>query len=65
MSATVRTSERAGGGTARYERSIGVRGDTIVEVSLAISSDGPAGVAARDMAKRAVEAMLEKVAEPN
>jgi PknH-like extracellular domain len=65
MSATVNTGDRAGDDTARYERAIGVRGDTIVEVSLAISSDGPAGVAARGMAKRAVDTMLAKVAEPN
>lgn len=65
MSATVRTSERAGGGTARYERSIGVRGDAIVEVSLAIPTDGPTVAAARDMATRAVEVMLDKVGRPN
>ncbi|BBY52552.1 sensor domain-containing protein [Mycolicibacterium arabiense] len=65
MSATVRTGERAGGGTARYERSIGVRGDAIVEVSLAIPTDGPTVAAARDMATRAVEVMLDKVGRPN
>jgi hypothetical protein len=65
MSATVRTGGPTGGDAARYERSIGFRGDTIVEVSLAISSDGSAGVAARDMATRTVEAMLEKVGRPN
>jgi len=40
VSATVRTRQRPGGAQTRYERALGVRDATLVEVSLAVTPDG-------------------------
>ena len=59
LSATVRTRARPDGPPALYERSIGVRADAIVEVSLAVAP----GLARQvpTPAARTVELMLDKV----
>ncbi len=60
LSATLLVSQQSlGGSTSRYQRALGVRGDTLVEVSLAVT---PAGT--RNDQPRAVavaRAMLDKV----
>jgi hypothetical protein len=60
VSATVRTRQRPGGTESRYERALGVRGRTLVEVSLAVT---PAGERLPDppaWAERIAETMLDK-----
>jgi len=60
LSATVRTRQRQGAAT-RYERALGVRGGTIVEVSLAITPEGERRPDPRGRAVRVVQVMLDKV----
>jgi hypothetical protein len=59
LSATVRTRPRQGTAT-RYERALGVRGGTIVEVSLAITPEGERRPDPRGRAVRVVQVMLDK-----
>ncbi|MDX1891312.1 sensor domain-containing protein [Mycolicibacterium sp. 050158] len=60
LSATVRTRLRPSGPSTRYERVLGVRGDTLVEVSLAITPAGERRTNPRDVAVRIAQAMLDK-----
>jgi hypothetical protein len=66
LTATVSTHQGPAGPAAHYQRALAVRGDTIVEVSLAVSdlaaSDAAGGAAGSgDDAVRAAQAMLNKV----
>lgn len=61
ISATVRTRQRPGAAASRYERALGVRGDTIVEVSLAITPAGERQPDPRGRAVRVVQVMLDTV----
>ena len=61
VSATVRTRQRPSAAASRYERVLGVRGDAIVEVSLAITPLGERQPDARGRAVRVAQAMLAKV----
>lgn len=60
LSATVRTQQRPRGAPSRYERVLGVRGDAIVEVSLAITPAGERRPDPRGRAVRAARLMLGK-----
>jgi hypothetical protein len=60
LSATVRTHGGAGVQAAVYERALGVRADTIVEVSLAITPKGERQTLPT-LATRVVQLMLDKV----
>jgi PknH-like extracellular domain len=61
LTAAVSTRQGPAAPVSHYRRALAVRGDTIVEVSLAVSDaeDGRAG--SRDDAARAAQAMLDKV----
>jgi hypothetical protein len=59
LSATLRTRPRPNGPTSIYQRVLGVRSDTIVEVSLAVTAEAESGSAAR--AAAVARAMLDKV----
>jgi len=61
LSATARTHGRTNVQAATYERAIGVRADTIVEVSLAITPQGERRPTAPTPAVRLVQVMLDKV----
>jgi hypothetical protein len=61
VSATVRTRQRPIAAASRYERVLGMRGDAIVEVSLAITPIGERQPDARGRAVRIALAMLAKV----
>jgi hypothetical protein len=61
LSATARTHGRTNVQAATYERAIGVRADTIVEVSLAITPQGERQPTAPTPAVRLVQVMLDKV----
>ena len=64
LSATVTTTQGTNSPPVHYERAVGVRGDTIAEVSLAVALGAGNGSPARtddQQAVRAVEAMLAKV----
>ena len=61
LSATARTRGRTNVQAATYERAIGVRADTIVEVSLAITPQGERQPTAPTPAVRLVQVMLDKV----
>jgi hypothetical protein len=58
LSATVRTHQRPGAAASRYERVLGVHGDAIVEVSLAVTPQGERQRTPRDPAVRIAELML-------
>jgi hypothetical protein len=60
LSATVRTHQRPSAATSRYERALGVRGNTVVEVSLAITPTGERQPDPRGGAVRVAELMLNK-----
>ncbi|MBJ7338879.1 sensor domain-containing protein [Mycolicibacterium sp.] len=60
VSATVRTRQRPGAAESRYERALGVRGRTVVEVSLAITPTGEKQPDPRAAAVRVAELMLDK-----
>ena len=61
LSATVRTHPSSDAPNQRYERALGVRGTTIVEVSLAITAGGDRQLTPRGQAARVAQAMLDKV----
>jgi hypothetical protein len=61
LSATARTHGRTNVQAATYGRAIGVRADTIVEVSLAITPQGERQPTAPTPAVRLVRVMLDKV----
>jgi hypothetical protein len=61
LSATVVTELPPAVGRSHYERALGVRGDTIAEISLAVTAAGDRRGDVRAKAVRAVEAVLEKV----
>ena len=61
LSATARNHGRTNGQAATYERAIGVRADTILEVSLAITPRGEGQPTAPTPAVRLVQVMLDKV----
>jgi hypothetical protein len=60
LSATVRTHQLPSAATSRYERALGVRGDALVEVSLAITPEGERQPDPRASAVRVAEVMLDK-----
>ncbi|BDX31391.1 sensor domain-containing protein [Mycobacterium antarcticum] len=60
VSATVRTTQRPNAPASRYERALGVRGDALVEVSLAITSTGEGQADPQAAAVRIVESILAK-----
>ena len=60
VSATVRTRQRPGGTETRYERALGVRKGTLVEVSLAVTPSGERQPDPRAWAVRIAETMLDK-----
>jgi hypothetical protein len=60
LSATVRTHELPSTATSRYERAVGVRGNTLVEASLAVTAAGERGPDPRAGATRVAELMLDK-----
>ena len=60
VSATIRTRQRPGGTESRYERALGVRDGTLVEVSLAITPAGERQPDPRAWAVRIAETMLGK-----
>jgi hypothetical protein len=59
LSATLHTRPGPNGPTSLYQRVLGVRADTIVEVSLAVTPNGERGSAAR--AAAVAQAMIDKV----
>ncbi|HVQ52521.1 MAG TPA: sensor domain-containing protein [Mycobacterium sp.] len=61
LSATARTHGGTNVQAATYERAIGVRADTIVEVSLAVTPQGERRPTPPTPAVRLVQAMLDKV----
>ena len=61
LTATVSTRRASGAGASRYERALAVRGDAIVEVSLAVSVAAGERADSRDAATRAAQAMSNKV----
>ena len=61
LSATARTHGPTNVQAATYERAIGVRADTIVEVSLAVTPQGERQPTAPAPAVRLVQVMLDKV----
>jgi hypothetical protein len=60
VSATVRTRQRPGGAESRYERALGVRDGTLVEVSLAVTPAGERQPDPRAWSVRIAETMLDK-----
>lgn len=60
VSATVRTRQRPGGTQTRYERALGVRDGTLVEVSLAVTPAGERQPDSRAWAVGIAETMLDK-----
>ena len=60
VSATVRTTQRPGGAESVYERALGVRGGTVVEVSLAVTPAGERQPDPRGWAVRIAQTMLGK-----
>jgi hypothetical protein len=60
VSATVRTRQRPGGAESLYERALGVRGGTVVEVSLAVTPAGERQPDPRAWAVRIAQTMLGK-----
>lgn len=60
VSATVRTRQLPSGATSRYERAVGVRGSTLVEVSVAVTPTGEKQANPRASAVRVAEVMLGK-----
>ncbi|TPG37205.1 sensor domain-containing protein [Mycolicibacterium hodleri] len=60
VSATVRTRQRPRTAESRYERVLGVRGGTLVEVSLAITPAGERQPDPRAAAVRVADLMLDK-----
>ncbi|KAA0094649.1 sensor domain-containing protein [Mycolicibacterium sp. P1-18] len=60
VSATVRTRQRPGGAESLYERALGVRGGTLVEVSLAVTPAGARQAEPRAWAVRIAQTMLGK-----
>ena len=65
LSATVRTHQLPKAPTSRYERAVGVQGNAIVEVSLAITPKGERQPNPRDAAVRIAKEMLDRsAAEP-
>lgn len=65
LSATVRMRQRPNSPALLYERALGVRNQTIVEVSLAITPAGEGGPGRRDEAVRVAQVMLDKVGRGN
>lgn len=65
LSATVRTRQRPNAPASLYERALGVRNATIVEVSLAITPAGEKQSGPRDEAVRVAKVMLGKVGRGN
>ena len=61
LSATVRTRPSSDAPKARYERVLGVRDDTIVEVSLALTPQGERALTPRGQAARVAQVMLDEV----
>jgi hypothetical protein len=61
LSATARTHGGTNVRVATYERAIGVRADTVVEVSLASTPRGERQPTAPTPAVRLVQVMLDKV----
>jgi hypothetical protein len=64
LSATVRTHQLPGAPTSQYERALGVRGNAIVEVSLAVTPVGSRQPNPRSAAVRIVKTMLDNTATP-
>ncbi|BBZ29374.1 hypothetical protein MMAD_36690 [Mycolicibacterium madagascariense] len=64
VAATVRTQRQPGTATSRYERAIGMRGNTIVEVSLAITPKGERQPDPQAAAVRIAKDMLDRSAAP-
>jgi hypothetical protein len=62
LTATLRTQPGPSGPTSFYRRALGVRADTIVEVSLAVTPAGAPGSAQDAVA--VAQAMLDKVGDP-
>jgi hypothetical protein len=60
LSATVRTHQLPSAPATRYERAVGVRGNTIVEASLAVSAAGEKQPDPRAWAVRVAQLMLDK-----
>jgi hypothetical protein len=60
VSATVRTTQRPDAPTSRYERALGVRGDALVEVSLATTPTGERQPDPQAAAVRIVESILDE-----
>lgn len=65
LAATVRSHQRPNSPTSRYERVLGMRNATIVEVSLAITPAGEKQSGLRVEAVRIAKVMLDKVGRPN
>jgi hypothetical protein len=61
LTATVRTRARRNAPASTYERALGVRDGTIVEVSLAITPLGERRPATRAAAVRVAQVMLDEV----
>jgi hypothetical protein len=61
VTAAVTTRQGTDGPVSHYERAVAVRGDTIVEVSLAVERVGNDRTAPADAAARAAQAMVDKV----
>jgi hypothetical protein len=61
LTATVRARQGSGAPASRYQRALAVRGDTIVEVSLAVTDAGGGRAGSREGAVRAAQAMSNKV----
>ncbi|HYO00795.1 MAG TPA: sensor domain-containing protein [Mycobacterium sp.] len=64
LSATVRTTQRPSAPTSRYERAVGVRNGTIVEVSLAVTAAGERQPDPQAAAVRIVQVILDKTRGP-
>ena len=64
VSATVRTRRQPGTATSRYERALGVRGNAIVEVSLAITPKGERQPDPQAAAARIAKDMLDRATPP-
>ena len=60
LSATVRTHQLPSAPATRYERAIGVRGNTVVEVSLAVTATGEKQPDPRTWAVRVAQLMSDK-----
>lgn len=61
LTAAITTRQGTDGPVSHYERALAVRGDAIVEVSLAIERVGNDRTAPADAAVRAAQAMVDKV----